>query len=50
MNITVVEISPEMVNMARKWFALREDDNYRVEVTDGVRFLAMNAKRGESPL
>ncbi|EYC02494.1 hypothetical protein Y032_0099g3148 [Ancylostoma ceylanicum] len=44
MNITVVEISPKMVDMARKWFGLKEDGNYRVEIADGITYLAKNAK------
>ncbi|EYC02495.1 hypothetical protein Y032_0099g3148 [Ancylostoma ceylanicum] len=47
MNITVVEISPKMVDMARKWFGLKEDGNYRVEIADGITYLAKNAKNSE---
>ncbi|KAK6740041.1 hypothetical protein RB195_008483 [Necator americanus] len=46
MDITVVDISPQIVNMARKWFGLKEDDHHRVEIADGVKFLAEKAKMG----
>ncbi|KHJ94476.1 hypothetical protein OESDEN_05594 [Oesophagostomum dentatum] len=47
MDITVVEISPVMVNMARKWFGLSENYNYRVKIADGVDFLAEKANSRE---
>ncbi|EPB72703.1 hypothetical protein ANCCEY_08190 [Ancylostoma ceylanicum] len=50
MNITVVEISPKMVDMARKWFGLKEDGNYRVEIADGITYLAKNAKNNNAPI
>ncbi|VDM77891.1 unnamed protein product, partial [Strongylus vulgaris] len=46
MNITVVEVSRQMVNMARKWFGLIEDDHHRVVTADGVAFLAKEAALG----
>ncbi|CAJ0594913.1 unnamed protein product [Cylicocyclus nassatus] len=45
-NITVVEISRQMVNMARKWFGFVEDDYHRVVVSDGVKFIAEAVKKG----
>ncbi|VDK50157.1 unnamed protein product, partial [Cylicostephanus goldi] len=47
MNITVVEISRQVVNMARKWFGLVEDDHHRVVVSDGVTFIAEAVRKGE---
>ncbi|CAJ0594914.1 unnamed protein product [Cylicocyclus nassatus] len=46
MNITVVEISQEMVKMARKWFGLVENNYQRVVVADGVKFIAEAATEG----
>ncbi|CAJ0595281.1 unnamed protein product, partial [Cylicocyclus nassatus] len=48
MDITVVEISGQMLNAARKWFGLLEDDHQRVILTDGITFLAERAKKGAS--
>ncbi|CAJ0595280.1 unnamed protein product [Cylicocyclus nassatus] len=48
MNITVVEISGQVLNAARKWFGLLEDDHQRVILTDGITFLADRAKKGAS--
>ncbi|CAJ0594912.1 unnamed protein product [Cylicocyclus nassatus] len=46
MNITVVEISRQVVNMAKKWFGFVENDYHRVVVSDGVKFIAEAAKKG----
>ncbi|VDM82631.1 unnamed protein product [Strongylus vulgaris] len=46
MDITVVEISRRILDMAKKWFGLVEDDHHRVEIVDGITFLAEKAKIG----
>ncbi|KAK6740131.1 hypothetical protein RB195_008541 [Necator americanus] len=46
LNITVVELSAQMVRMARKWFNLQTDDHHRVIVDDGVRFVEKEAAKG----
>ncbi|RCN42826.1 hypothetical protein ANCCAN_11214 [Ancylostoma caninum] len=48
MNITVVEISAQMISLARKWHDLRIDDHHRVIHADGVRFLKKQVEEGES--
>ncbi|ETN72405.1 hypothetical protein NECAME_18874, partial [Necator americanus] len=47
LNITVVELSAQMVRMARKWFNLQTDDHHRVIVDDGVRFVEKEAAKGD---
>jgi len=39
MRIDVVEIDPQVVDVARAWFGFREDDAMRVYVKDGRRFI-----------
>ncbi|EYC44400.1 hypothetical protein Y032_0462g1891 [Ancylostoma ceylanicum] len=46
MNITVVEISAQMINLAKKWFDLQIDDHHRVIHADGVAFLKQQADTG----
>ncbi|RCN42825.1 hypothetical protein ANCCAN_11213 [Ancylostoma caninum] len=46
MNITVVEISAQMINLARKWFDLQIDDHHRVIHADGVTFLKEQVEKG----
>ncbi|CAI4233329.1 unnamed protein product [Auanema sp. JU1783] len=39
LNITVVELSPTVAYVARKWFNVTESDRYRVKVQEGVSYL-----------
>nr|CDJ81925.1 Dere\GG21245-PA [Haemonchus contortus] len=39
LNITVVEIDPKILGIAKKWFALEMDDNHRVDIRDGEMFI-----------
>ncbi|CAJ0595278.1 unnamed protein product [Cylicocyclus nassatus] len=48
MSLTAVEIDGQMINVARKWFGLLEDDHQRVIKADGVTFLADSVKKGDS--
>ena len=45
MQITVVELDPVVVDVARRWFALPDSPRLRVEVGDGRRFLADHRDR-----
>ncbi|MBI4526438.1 MAG: fused MFS/spermidine synthase [Deltaproteobacteria bacterium] len=44
-EIDVAEIDPEVVQVARKYFALKEGKNLRVHAQDGRQFLARTANR-----
>ncbi|KAL6728479.1 hypothetical protein Aduo_010250 [Ancylostoma duodenale] len=46
MNITVVEISAQMISLAKKWYDLHTDDHHRVIHADGVIFLKQQAEKG----
>ncbi|KAK6740130.1 hypothetical protein RB195_008541 [Necator americanus] len=46
MNITVVDISAQMLRMAKKWFDLQSDDHHRVILDDGARFVEEQAAKG----
>lgn len=35
LDVTVVELDPEVVRLAEKWFAIREEPHYRIETADG---------------
>ncbi|KIH45814.1 hypothetical protein ANCDUO_24140, partial [Ancylostoma duodenale] len=45
MNITVVEISAQMISLARKWFDLQIDDHHRVIHADGLTFLKQQEEK-----
>ncbi|WKX99153.1 hypothetical protein Q1695_014213 [Nippostrongylus brasiliensis] len=49
-NITVVEHSSQVFRMAKKWFGLRIDERQRVEIADGVEFIARSVKKGAAVL
>jgi spermidine synthase len=44
-EIQVVELDPEVVDVARRWFALPQDPRLAVEVEDGRRYLQRNERR-----
>ncbi|KIH60074.1 hypothetical protein ANCDUO_09681 [Ancylostoma duodenale] len=46
MNITVLEISAQIANVASKWFNLKLDDHHSLIITDGVEFVKEQAERG----
>ncbi|VDK77779.1 unnamed protein product [Anisakis simplex] len=48
MNITVVELEPTMVEIARKYFGLKEDETQRVVVMDGLEYLQDSSRKGSS--
>lgn len=48
MHITVVESEPRMVLIAKRWFGLQLDDRHRLEVNDGLKFIADRARSGST--
>ncbi|EYC44408.1 hypothetical protein Y032_0462g1895 [Ancylostoma ceylanicum] len=46
MNITVVENSAQMINLAKRWYDLQIDDHQRVVHADGVTFLKEQMEKG----
>ncbi|PIO52680.1 hypothetical protein TELCIR_26012 [Teladorsagia circumcincta] len=46
MQITVVEIDPKMLEVAKKWFGLELDKRHTVTVMDGVDFLKQAVMQG----
>lgn len=44
-EVTTVELDPDVVDAARRWFALPDDPRVRVEVGDGRRFLEGKEER-----
>ncbi|EPB80280.1 hypothetical protein ANCCEY_00682 [Ancylostoma ceylanicum] len=45
-DITVVEISAQMVYIAKKWFGMQFDDRHRIVIKDGVKFVKEQAEKG----
>ena len=45
LQLQAVELDPEVVHVARKWFALPQDPRLAVEVEDGRRYLQRNDRR-----
>lgn len=45
-NITAVDIDPEMLEVATKYFGLNVDDQMKIDITDGLQFLSTNATKG----
>ncbi|VDN50922.1 unnamed protein product [Dracunculus medinensis] len=43
-NITIIEIEKTMVDIAKKYFGLIEDDRQRVIISDGMKYLRENKK------
>ncbi|KIH51538.1 hypothetical protein ANCDUO_18376, partial [Ancylostoma duodenale] len=39
MDITVIELEPQMLEISRKWFGLTLDERQRVIIKDGVHFV-----------
>ncbi|VDM45626.1 unnamed protein product [Toxocara canis] len=46
LNITAIELEQPMVDMAKKYFGLKEDANQRVIVMDGIKFLEEAVEKG----
>jgi len=44
-QVQAVELDPEIVDVARRWFALPQDPRLAVEVEDGRRYLQRNERR-----
>ena len=44
-QVHAVELDPEVVDVARRWFALPQDPRLEVEVEDGRRYLQRNERR-----
>jgi spermidine synthase len=42
LNITSVELDPVVFEMAKKYFGIRTEDRFKVEVSDGRSFMAKN--------
>ncbi|EYB94675.1 hypothetical protein Y032_0168g167 [Ancylostoma ceylanicum] len=47
MEITIVEIDPKMVEIARKWFDLTLDDRQRIVIGDGLEYIKKAVEKGE---
>lgn len=47
-NITVVELDPLMVSVAYKWFGVKDSDHHHVVIQDGLDFLKVATKTGNS--
>ncbi|KAK5972792.1 hypothetical protein GCK32_012405 [Trichostrongylus colubriformis] len=45
-NITVVELDPVVVEIARSWFGVMESKNHHVVVNDGLKFIEEAGKSG----
>jgi spermidine synthase len=45
LDLQVVELDPDVVTAARRWFALPRDERLKVDVEDGRRWLARNDGR-----
>ncbi|XP_052790204.1 eEF1A lysine and N-terminal methyltransferase-like [Mya arenaria] len=45
-HLDVVDIDPEMVTVATEWFGFRPDDQLKVHVDDGLKFIQQEAKKG----
>ncbi|KAK6013886.1 hypothetical protein OSTOST_20771 [Ostertagia ostertagi] len=50
MQITVVEIDPKMLEVAKKWFGLELDRRHTVTVMDGVDFLKQAVMKGTTEI
>ncbi|VDO11912.1 unnamed protein product [Haemonchus placei] len=46
LNITVVEIDPKILGIAKKWFALEMDNNHSVDIRDGIMFIKEAVNKG----
>uniref|UniRef100_A0A0K0DGT3 PABS domain-containing protein n=1 Tax=Angiostrongylus cantonensis TaxID=6313 RepID=A0A0K0DGT3_ANGCA len=46
MDITIVELDPMMLRIARKWFGLDEDHRQRVIIDDGLNYIKRAAESG----
>lgn len=44
--ITAVEIDKEVVDIAEKYFCLKTDDRMKINITDGLKYLADARKKG----
>uniref|UniRef100_A0A914BUL6 Methyltransferase domain-containing protein n=1 Tax=Acrobeloides nanus TaxID=290746 RepID=A0A914BUL6_9BILA len=44
--ITGIEIDPKMIEIAKKWFGLRESKTHKILVEDGVKFIQNQAQSG----
>ncbi|CAJ0597615.1 unnamed protein product [Cylicocyclus nassatus] len=47
LNVTVVDIDPVMLKVAKKWFGFTESPLHRIVIDDGVRYIHDAARRGE---
>ncbi len=39
LSLDVVELDPEVLSVAEKWFGFRQSERVRVHVSDGVQFV-----------
>ncbi|CAJ0597453.1 unnamed protein product [Cylicocyclus nassatus] len=46
-NITAIELDSVVVETAKKWFGVIEEENHRVIVQDGLEYLKEASKRGK---
>ncbi|RNA39942.1 methyltransferase 13 isoform X2 [Brachionus plicatilis] len=46
-EIDAVEIDPKIVNVAKDWFGLKEDERTRIYVDDGLKFINKAANDGK---
>ncbi|KIH45694.1 hypothetical protein ANCDUO_24262 [Ancylostoma duodenale] len=48
MDITVIELEPQMLEISRKWFGLTLDERQRVIIKDGVHFVENAVAEGHN--
>ncbi|CAJ0600280.1 unnamed protein product [Cylicocyclus nassatus] len=46
MDITSIEVDPQMLEIAKKWFNLEQDEKHHVFITDGVEYAKRAATNG----
>lgn len=46
-EIDAVEIDPKIVNVAKEWFGLKEDEKTRIYIDDGLKFINEASKNGK---
>lgn len=47
-RITAVDVDPDMLEVAKNWFGLKQDAMLAVEIADGIKFLETSSRKGEN--